>query len=270
MLTSTANARIAPTRSERCFHRCPLCRLLGCRRQRGCSVLTRRAYPGGPTNQASCPAMSVRTLVSVRHAKAERPDGVADIERTLTERGHADAAAIGAWLAHHDMRPDLVICSPAKRTRQTWHGIAVALADAPEVHYEPAAYDGGARDLLDLIQGVDDGMTDGPGRRPQPVGVDAVRAARPGRGRRLRRAADQRRRRAPLRRRVVGVCRGRGSSWWRRTPPAADPAAGTTATTPATGGIAWSPRRGVSAWAAVAAEAAGGSAPAGGRCAPLR
>ena len=103
--------------------------------------------------------VSVRNIVIVRHAKAERPDGVADIDRTLTQRGHADAAAIGAWLAHHDVRPDLVICSPAKRTRQTWHGIAVALADAPEVHYEPAAYHGGARDLLDLIRGVDDSMT---------------------------------------------------------------------------------------------------------------
>jgi phosphohistidine phosphatase len=103
--------------------------------------------------------VSVRNIVIVRHAKAERPDGVADIDRTLTQRGHADAAAIGAWLAHHDIRPDLVICSPSKRTRQTWHGIAVALADAPEVHYEPAVYDGGARDLLDLIRGVDDGRT---------------------------------------------------------------------------------------------------------------
>ena len=41
----------------------------------------------------------------MRHAKAERPDGVADIDRPLTQRGHADAAAVGAWLAHHDYGP---------------------------------------------------------------------------------------------------------------------------------------------------------------------
>jgi phosphohistidine phosphatase len=103
--------------------------------------------------------VTVRSIVIVRHAKAERPDGVADIDRPLSSRGHADAGAIGAWLARHDVRPDLVLCSPARRTRQTWHGIAVALAEAPEVRYEPRVYDGEARELLDLLRAVDDGVT---------------------------------------------------------------------------------------------------------------
>ena len=110
-------------------------------------------------------AMSERRILLVRHAKADRPDGVADVDRPLTHRGHADAGAIGAWLAHRDYEPDLVICSPSKRTRQTWHGIALGFADAagekapaPEVDYRAEVYDGDAADLVDLIQGVDDAV----------------------------------------------------------------------------------------------------------------
>jgi len=109
--------------------------------------------------------MTDRTILLVRHAKADRPAGVADVDRPLTARGHADAGAVGAWLAHRGYRPDLVICSPAKRTRQTWHGIALGMADAsddpgsPEVDYRAEVYDGDAADLVDLLTGVDDAAT---------------------------------------------------------------------------------------------------------------
>ncbi|GAB7049405.1 SixA phosphatase family protein [Catenuloplanes indicus] len=104
--------------------------------------------------------MTSRTLVLLRHAKADRPDGIGDLERPLTERGHADAAAAGAWLAHHGYAPDLVICSPARRTRQTWHGVAVAMAEAsadagaPTVRYEAALYAEGHHALLAVVKAV--------------------------------------------------------------------------------------------------------------------
>lgn len=103
--------------------------------------------------------MTERTLVLLRHAKAERPVGVSDDQRPLTARGHADAAAAGAWLARSNLRPDLVICSPAKRTRQTWHAISVALAEraSPTVRYERDLYYGNVTDLLALIRAVDEG-----------------------------------------------------------------------------------------------------------------
>lgn len=102
--------------------------------------------------------MTERTLVLLRHAKAEQPHGLADFDRPLSARGHADAAAAGAWLARQALVPELTLCSPAKRTRQTWHGVAVALADAasstggPTVRYEPALYSGGWRQLVDLVR----------------------------------------------------------------------------------------------------------------------
>ncbi|HET9517800.1 MAG TPA: histidine phosphatase family protein [Actinoplanes sp.] len=106
--------------------------------------------------------MTAHTLILMRHAKAVTPGGSADFDRPLTERGRADAGAAGTWLADVGLRPGLVICSPAARTRQTWHALAIARAtsdpnsNAPEVHYERGLYEGGRTELVDLIQAVPD------------------------------------------------------------------------------------------------------------------
>src|SRR4051812_16725618 len=101
--------------------------------------------------------MTERSLVLLRHAKAERPQtGGTDADRPLTPRGHSDAAAAGAWLATLRLVPDLVLCSPARRPRQPWHAVATAVgADLTglTVRYEPLLYDASTgRELLDLIK----------------------------------------------------------------------------------------------------------------------
>jgi phosphohistidine phosphatase len=110
--------------------------------------------------------MTARTLVIMRHGKAEQTESGADIDRPLTTRGRDDATAAGAWLASHGLVPDVVLCSPAARARATWHGVAVGLANqnpaigtselaAPSVRYERGLYDGGVAVALELIRGVD-------------------------------------------------------------------------------------------------------------------
>ncbi|KWV34495.1 SixA phosphatase family protein [Micromonospora rifamycinica] len=106
-----------------------------------------------------------RTLVLLRHAKAEQSGAGPDVERRLTARGHADAAAAGVWLARRVLPPDVVICSAARRTRQTWHDVALGLAGcppedapagtAPVVRYAAAAYEAHPDDLLDLVRTVE-------------------------------------------------------------------------------------------------------------------
>ena len=69
----------------------------------------------------------------------------------------AHLASALASLASKSFR---LTCSPARRTRQTWHGIAIGLTreDAPEVRYEPAIYTGDVDDVLSLVQAVPDGF----------------------------------------------------------------------------------------------------------------
>src|ERR1051326_1928733 len=97
-----------------------------------------------------------RTLVIMRHAKAEPLVSGTDFDRPLTTRGRADATAAGAWLAAGRIAPDLVICSPAARTRGTWHGVAIGFTDgpiaaSPTVRYEQSLYDAGLSNALDQI-----------------------------------------------------------------------------------------------------------------------
>jgi phosphohistidine phosphatase len=100
--------------------------------------------------------VTTRTLVVLRHAKAAHPEGVADVDRPLTPRGHADAAAVGAWLSHRGYELDLVLCSPSRRTRETWHGVALALASGPDVRYDEEAYAATGSGLLNLVSDTDD------------------------------------------------------------------------------------------------------------------
>jgi phosphohistidine phosphatase len=60
-----------------------------------------------------------RRLILLRHAKSDWPD-VPDRDRPLAKRGRRDAPRIGRWLHDHGYLPDVVICSPARRTEQTW------------------------------------------------------------------------------------------------------------------------------------------------------
>ncbi|WP_022911206.1 SixA phosphatase family protein [Aestuariimicrobium kwangyangense] len=57
------------------------------------------------------------TLFLLRHAKTEAAHSGGDKARELTDRGRADARAVGAQLRRRGI--DLVLCSSAVRTRQT-------------------------------------------------------------------------------------------------------------------------------------------------------
>jgi phosphohistidine phosphatase len=89
-----------------------------------------------------------RRLIVLRHAKSLWPDGVADHERPLAERGRREAPVAGRWLRDQVGRIDLTVCSSATRARQTWELVAAELDTAPEVRVEDRLYDASTRDLL--------------------------------------------------------------------------------------------------------------------------
>jgi len=91
-----------------------------------------------------------RTLVLVRHAKAERGEESADHDRRLTARGRAAAAEAGQWLASSVPAPDEVWCSSAARAVQTWEAIARSW-DAPEPTVDRDLYLAGPRDVAERL-----------------------------------------------------------------------------------------------------------------------
>lgn len=122
--------------------------------------------------------MSERRLIVMRHAKAGELPGGPDIERALRPRGLRDSEAAGRWLADKDLRPDLVLCSAARRTRQTWHQIAEVLAATPpgrlpDVLVERRLYQAGVDDLAEIIRltGPDVGTLLYIGHNPEAAGL---------------------------------------------------------------------------------------------------
>lgn len=77
------------------------------------------------------------TLLLMRHAKSDYPDGVADHERPLAQRGIREAALAGDWIRAKAPGIGAVLCSTATRTRQT---LARTGIDAP-TEYVQKIYD---------------------------------------------------------------------------------------------------------------------------------
>jgi phosphohistidine phosphatase len=94
-----------------------------------------------------------RKLVLLRHAKSAWPD-VPDHERPLARRGQRDAPVMGRWLHAAGHVPDQVLCSTARRARETWQLAQAGLGAAPPVSFDDAVYQGSAGQLLDVIRRV--------------------------------------------------------------------------------------------------------------------
>jgi phosphohistidine phosphatase len=101
--------------------------------------------------RAEIDAVAMR-LMLLRHAKAEKAEpATSDRERPLAPRGRKDAERIGAYLVHHALVPDLVLVSPALRTRETWQRLASALPTAPPDDLDERLYNASVRTVLDVI-----------------------------------------------------------------------------------------------------------------------
>jgi phosphohistidine phosphatase len=93
------------------------------------------------------------TLSLFRHAKSSWANpGQQDFDRPLNERGLDAAPRMGAFMAEHGIVPDLVLCSPSARTRQTLGLVLPHFSPRPAVLYEDAIYLGAASTLLKRVR----------------------------------------------------------------------------------------------------------------------
>ena len=104
------------------------------------------------------PAMPSRTLVLVRHAKSSWDLDVDDHDRPLSGRGRRDGVQIGQDLARKQIHPDLVLCSTATRTRETWDRALRGGVQATEVRYVGAIYHGWVPELVRLLRDIPDSV----------------------------------------------------------------------------------------------------------------
>ena len=93
-------------------------------------------------------------LMLLRHAKSSWSDaGQADVDRPLNGRGKHAAMAMGRYMASNDLVPQLVLCSPAKRARETWDLLARELATFPAILIVPEIYSfGDGKALMECLR----------------------------------------------------------------------------------------------------------------------
>ncbi|WP_245750273.1 phosphohistidine phosphatase SixA [Nocardioides terrae] len=99
-----------------------------------------------------------REILLVRHAKAEGYANT-DHERALTERGVAEAAEAGRWLAQRGSVPELALVSDAIRARQTWAALAEAAGWALTPTFDNTLYEADSETALDVVRGLDDDVS---------------------------------------------------------------------------------------------------------------
>ena len=92
-------------------------------------------------------------LVLFRHAKSAWPD-VPDHDRPLARRGMGAAPVMGRWLREAGLLPGQVLCSTARRARETWQFAQTGLAATPPLTFDVRIYEGTAMDLLTVIREV--------------------------------------------------------------------------------------------------------------------
>ena len=100
----------------------------------------------------------MKTLCLIRHAKSSWTDPkMDDKDRPIDPRGETDAAHLAEFLLSHDINPDLVLVSPAKRTQMTSQILAknMHIADK-KLKTIDTVYQAAVEDLLHLIQQTDD------------------------------------------------------------------------------------------------------------------
>jgi phosphohistidine phosphatase len=93
---------------------------------------------------------TLRQLYLWRHAKSDWNNlFLADHDRPLAPRGKTAAKDMANWMLDHSLRPELVLCSSAKRTQQTLKRLNKRMALKVEIL--PELYHAEPERILELI-----------------------------------------------------------------------------------------------------------------------
>ncbi|HEX6984292.1 MAG TPA: histidine phosphatase family protein [Planctomycetaceae bacterium] len=94
----------------------------------------------------------MKTLLLMRHAKSSHDEeGLSDHERPLTGRGRRDAPRVAERLVEADLVPDRILCSTARRAKETAELFAPAAGFGGEVTYSHWLYHATPAGILDVI-----------------------------------------------------------------------------------------------------------------------
>lgn len=93
------------------------------------------------------------TLILTRHAKSSWDDPTLDdFDRSLNHRGRKSAPLIGRWLVERGYVPEVVVASGARRTVETWEGMASTMPEGTVLDRNTALFHAGAGTILGVLR----------------------------------------------------------------------------------------------------------------------
>jgi phosphohistidine phosphatase len=99
----------------------------------------------------------MKNLFLLRHAKSSWKDSALnDFDRPLNDRGRKAAELMGKVLAARKAGIELIVSSPAVRTRQTVERVVSSSMLAPEIRFDQRIYEASAVRLLEVLSQLDD------------------------------------------------------------------------------------------------------------------
>ncbi|HWO00137.1 MAG TPA: histidine phosphatase family protein [Blastocatellia bacterium] len=99
----------------------------------------------------------MKTLLLLRHAKSSWDEpSLGDFDRPLAARGKRDAPRMGKALRNRGPLPDLIVSSPAARTRATIKAVAKSAQLQADVQFEQSVYGASSAELVRLIRRLPD------------------------------------------------------------------------------------------------------------------
>ena len=99
----------------------------------------------------------MKRLFLLRHAKSSWSDPrLADFDRPLNNRGLRAAPLMGRLMRERKVRPDLILCSPAERARQTAALVVEAARLDTPLRYDERIYEATPARLLAVVSGAGD------------------------------------------------------------------------------------------------------------------
>ncbi|MCC9643949.1 histidine phosphatase family protein [Rhodopirellula sp. JC740] len=99
-------------------------------------------------------------LILMRHAKSDWADAsLDDHDRPLNARGRRDAPRMAGWMEENGCRPDFVLSSDSKRTRETFSFLEARWGQSVPVHFSSKLYLASAPRIREIIQSTSEWLS---------------------------------------------------------------------------------------------------------------
>lgn len=102
------------------------------------------------TKNVRAEAEEPKHLYLMRHGKASKKEKYGDADRPLAKRGRKDVKKLKKMLRAMELKPDLILCSPAARTRETLERV-MDVFDGTEVVFDEMLYDAEAGEIIGVL-----------------------------------------------------------------------------------------------------------------------